>query len=129
MSDEIKDTSSPPLIPPALTTPSDALAVNELIDYSSGSEGKLRYGGIDWYLDIGLKVIFATAALAFNVWWDRHVLALIWQSGRINAGFHLADSVLIALVTTSVANFLALIAIVMRNLFPSKNDASPIKAK
>lgn len=53
---------------------------------------------------------------------QKNVLALLWQSGREGTKFHLNDGVLIALVTTSVANFLALVLIIARNLFPGRSD-------
>lgn len=56
--------------------------------------------------------------ISLNVWWDHSVMRLIRESGMNGSGFHLSDSVLIALITTSIANFLVLVHIVAKNLFP-----------
>jgi hypothetical protein len=68
----------------------------------------------------GLRIVLFIFALGINIWWDKHVLAILWQAGRVGTGFHLGDSVLIALVTTSVANFLALVGIIARDLFSGR---------
>ena len=41
-------------------------------------------------------------------------------------GFHLSDKVLIVLLTTSIANFLALLTIIARFLFHGERDRSAI---
>lgn len=44
---------------------------------------------------------------------------MVEKSGAIRSKFHLDDSVLIALVSTSIANFLTLLVILAKHLFPS----------
>ncbi len=71
----------------------------------------------DWTLDFWLRCLFFFFALLINVWWDYNVRQMIWQSGRTNSGFHLSDGVLIALLTTSIANFIGLLTIIANYLF------------
>jgi hypothetical protein len=73
----------------------------------------------DWVLRFLLRPALFIFIVGVNAWWDWNVKNLIWQAGRANSGFHLSDSVLIALITTSMANFLAIVAIVARHLFPN----------
>jgi hypothetical protein len=46
---------------------------------------------------------------------------MLWKAGSNNSGFHLDNSVQIALVSTSIANFLALVIVVAKHLFPPKD--------
>jgi hypothetical protein len=55
-----------------------------------------------------------------NIYWAHQVVSMLWKSGNHNSGFHLDNSVQIALVTTSIANFLALVIVVAKHLFPPK---------
>lgn len=64
-----------------------------------------------------LRFGFFCFALIVNWWWDNHVVRLLWQAGRSNAGFHLSDKVLITLLTSSIANFLGLLTIIAHYLF------------
>ena len=77
----------------------------------------------NWKIDETIAKLFRAALFLFilgiNWWWDRNVLAILWQTGRDGSHFHLSDKVLIALVTTSVANFLALVLVIVKNLFPA----------
>jgi hypothetical protein len=73
----------------------------------------------DWLLKFILKPALFVFVLAINCWWDWNVRSILWQAGRLGTGFHLSDSVLIALITTSMTNFLALVTIVAKHLYPS----------
>jgi hypothetical protein len=69
-------------------------------------------------LNFWLKLALFVFVIAVNVIWDQNVSKILWASGRVNSMFHWSDKILIALVTTSIANFLALVIIVARHLFP-----------
>jgi hypothetical protein len=80
----------------------------------------------DWIMRFLLKPILFVVVLMGSAWWVWDVSQMVWQSGRSGSGFHLNDAVLIALVTTSVANFLVLVTIIANNLFPTtKNSEAP----
>jgi hypothetical protein len=72
----------------------------------------------DWAMRYVLRPVIFVVIVWLNIWWDVNVRDILWQAGRTGSGFHLENSVLIALITTSMANFLALVAIVARHLFP-----------
>jgi hypothetical protein len=97
-------------------------AVFEQKQLSSRFSPKAREG-YDWTMRFCLKPILFTAVLLGSAWWVWDVSQMVWQSGRSDSGFHLNDAVLIALITTSVANFLALVAIIANNLFPNPKRA------
>ena len=94
-------------------------AALELKGFSEGtlSPTKDQEDHSDWTLDFWLRLSFFLFALLINIWWDYNVRQMIWQSGRANAGFHLSDGVLIALLTTSIANFIGLLTIIANYLF------------
>ena len=94
-------------------------AALELQGFSDGtlSPVKDREDHFDWTLDFWLRLSFFLFALLINLWWDYNVRQMIWQSGRDKAGFHLSDGVLIALLTTSIANFIGLLTIIANYLF------------
>ncbi len=94
-------------------------AALELQGFSDGtlSPVKDQEDHFDWTLDFWLRLSFFLFALVINIWWDYNVREMIWQSGRTNAGFHLSDGVLIALLTTSIANFIGLLTIIANYLF------------
>ncbi len=94
-------------------------AALELQGFSDGtlSPVKDKEDHFDWTLDFWLRALFFFFALLINIWWDYNVREMIWQSGRTNAGFHLSDGVLIALLTTSIANFIGLLTIIANYLF------------
>ena len=94
-------------------------AALELQGFSDGTLAPVRdrEDHFDWTLDFWLRLSFFLFALLINLWWDYNVRQMIWQSGRINAGFHLSDGVLIALLTTSIANFIGLLTIIANYLF------------
>lgn len=73
----------------------------------------------DWIMRFLLKPILFIFVLMGSAWWVWDVSQMVWQAGRSGSGFHLSDAVLIALITTSVANFLALVTIIANNLFPN----------
>jgi hypothetical protein len=77
----------------------------------------------DWIMGFLLKPTLFIFVLMGSAWWVWDVSQMVWQAGRSNSGFHLSDSVLIALITTSVANFLALVTIIANNLFPNPKQA------
>jgi len=104
---------------PAEEAPSDdALAVREDADF--GKEWLLKSGKLEWGLKYVFKILLFAFVLGMNIWWSHRVLQLVWDSAGSKSGYRLSDSVLIALVTTSLANFIALVAIVAKHLFPSK---------
>jgi hypothetical protein len=94
-------------------------AISERNENASGKFAEARRGALDWNLRFWLKIILFVVVIGMNVWWDWQVKEWIWQSGSIHGTFHLSDSVLVALATSSVANFLALILIVAKHLFPA----------
>lgn len=116
-------------IPPPPPLDAEASDVRSLIRAAKEEEGNesgnlervARRGDLDWNLRFILKILLFTFVLILNVWWDNQVAHWLWYSGNIGGKFRLSDSVLIALATTSTANFLALILIVARHLFPSDN--------
>ena len=93
-------------------------AVAERLGFESGDDSELRRTIWDWRLKYCLKVLLFIFVISLNVWWVRNVLAMVWKSGSAGSNFHLGDSVLIALVSTSIANFFALVLVVARHLFP-----------
>ncbi|SRR6266446_468013 len=97
-----------------------AEATKEVSAFSkSRGEWWLRSTHYEWLLNIILKILLFAFVIAMNIWWTHRVLQLLWQSASLTSQYRLANSVLIALVTTSLANFLALVAIVAKHLFPS----------
>ena len=104
----------PSLTPASLGT-SD-LALKEVLGFNKDERG-MSLGKWPHYLFHAYRTLLFIFVLGINIWWDHHIIAFIRDSGRITSGFHLDNSVLISLVTTSVANFLALVAIIARNLF------------
>ena len=76
----------------------------------------------DWVMRFVLKPALFFFVLWINWWWDSKVMQILFESGRLSSGFHLSDSVLIALITTSIANFLVLIHIVAKHLFPERRE-------
>jgi hypothetical protein len=71
-----------------------------------------------------LKYVMFGFVVLIDVWWTAYVLWMVRHSGLTGSGFHLDNSVLITLVSTSVGNFLALVAIVAKNLFPAIRKSS-----
>lgn len=108
----------PPLPKSEIVEP---LAVKELAGFAK-DDPRMWRGKLPRFLFHAYRTLLFAFALAVNIWWGRHVLAMLWQSGREGAKFHLDNAVLIALVTTSIANFLALVAIIARNLFAGSSD-------
>jgi len=72
----------------------------------------------DWVLRFLLRPALFVFIVGLNAWWDGNVRDMVWQAGRTGSGFHLDNAVLIALITTSMANFLAIVAIDAQHLFP-----------
>jgi hypothetical protein len=113
-------------IPPPPTLDAEASDIRSLIRAAKEEEGNesgnlervARRGDLDWNLRFVLKILLFVFVVFLNVWWDTRVADWVWYSGYIGGKFHLSDAVLIALVSTSTANFLALILIVARHLFP-----------
>ena len=79
-------------------------------------------GRYDWAMRFALRPLLFLVVVALNIWWDVNVQRMLWQSGRAGSGFHLESSVQVALVTTSMANFLGLIIIIAKNLFPERKE-------
>ncbi len=109
--------SEPPRIEDAKAERSFGDALREGLGFERKELTKAAESHADWRLQYGLRLVFFGAALWVNWWWDRNVCAMVWQSGRERTGFHLSDKVLIALLTTSIANFLVLLTIIARFLF------------
>jgi len=82
----------------------------------------------NWIQRYVLKWVMFGFVLGIDIWWTRNVLRMVWLSGS-GTYFHLDNSILITLVSTSVGNFLALVAIVAKNLFPTvkKTPKQPSK--
>jgi len=83
--------------------------------------GKITRQKWDWRLAIGFKIILFIFIVGLNLWWSRSALTIVKRSATEGSKFHLDNSVLIALVSTSIANFLALVIIVAKHLFPSQD--------
>lgn len=108
-----------PSVTAAGSTRIDDMAVRESTGFSQDSRWALSHASWDWLLRFTLKILLFGFVITLNLWWDINVRKMLWESGHIGGPFHLNDPVLIALVTTSMANFVALIAIVAKHLFPS----------
>jgi hypothetical protein len=93
-------------------------AEREIKDFSR-SFSPAFHDHYDWVLRFVLRPMLFIFIIGVNAWWDWNVKNLVWQAGRAGSGFHLDNAVLIALITTSMANFLAIVAIVARHLFPN----------
>lgn len=107
-------------IKPLAVAVGDSLSADEASAFSARkSETELRRTHWDWRLRICFKVLLFLFVLGINAWWSYEIKAILWRSGSSGSDFHLSDSVLIALVSTSIANFLGLVVIVARHLFPS----------
>lgn len=94
-------------------------SAKEAAAFSSGSEHDMPRVNWDWRIRVCFRVFLFVFVLGINVYWSHQIVRLLWQSGSAGNNFHLSDSVLIALVSTSIANFLGLVVIVARHLFPS----------
>ena len=94
-------------------------ALKEQVGFSSGKIAELKQKTWDWKQKYVLKWIMFGFVLGINIWWTRNVIRILWYSGFHTDGFHLDNNVLITLVSTSIGNFVALVAIVAKNLFPS----------
>jgi hypothetical protein len=97
----------------------DSAASKEVAAFSQGWGWFLSFIQYERPLNISLKVCLFIFVITMNIWWTHRVLQLIWVSADSESAYHLDNSVLIALVTTSLANFLALVGIVAKHLFPS----------
>jgi hypothetical protein len=97
----------------------DSLAAKEVTAFDHKAEWFLRSTQYERWQNLILKTFLFIFIIVMNIWWTHRVLQLVWESADSKSNYHLANSVLIALVTTSLANFLALVAIVAKHLFPS----------
>ncbi len=79
---------------------------------------KMRHARWRSWRDLSLSYVLFAFVLIINICWETCVIKWIKLSGTKDAAFHLSDNVLIALATTSVANFIGLVAIVAKHLFP-----------
>lgn len=93
-------------------------AAQEYRGYLSGNKAALTRSWWDWMQAHSLKWILFGFVVGINIWWTKNILKMVWLSGSSGSYFHLNDNVLIALVSTSIANFLALVIVVAKNLFP-----------
>lgn len=117
-------TEQPPKIPaPKIeVSVADTLAAGEVVAFASRSEFQVR--GWDWWQRFVFRLVLFFFVLGINIWWSWKIMSLLQRSGSGDGKFHLDDSVLIALVTTSIANFLALVIILAKNLFPGSSKES-----
>src|SRR5258708_11258941 len=101
----------------------DALSMTEAVEevrgYASGKKSSLTRPWWDWIQSHLLKYVLFGFVILINIWWTRNILKMVWLSGSNGSYFHLDNGLLIALVSTSIANFLALVIVVAKNLFPS----------
>jgi hypothetical protein len=105
---------------PAANAVSYFEALKEQSGFSSGKESELRQKSLEWSQKYYLKWIMFGFVLLINIAWTVSILRFLWLSGFNKGGFHLDNSVLITLVSTSIGNFVALVAIVAKNLFPGE---------
>jgi hypothetical protein len=119
---EIPEPSSDPALSPSKSAlPSLRVATREMFAFMTDTEEawKRHTARRDWSLRRTLKIILFLFVVAINIWWTCTITRMLWHSGMTGSTFHLSDSVLIALVSTSIANFLALVVIIAKHLFPS----------
>jgi hypothetical protein len=119
---EIPEPSSDPVLSPSKSAlPSLRVATREMFAFMEDTEEawKRHVARRDWSLRRTLKIILFPFAILINIWWTWTITSMLWHSGMTGSTFHLSDSVLIALVSTSIANFLGLIVIIAKHLFPS----------
>jgi len=105
-------------IPAEEPSADDPLAIKEATDFDK--EWLLQSGKLEWWLRFLLKISLFAFVLGMNIWWSHRVLQIVFDSAYTQTKYRLDNSVLIALVTTSLANFIALVVIVAKHLFPSK---------
>ena len=105
---------------PTASAVSQIEALKEQVGFSSGKDSELKQKAKDWVQRYLLKWILFAFVVGISTWWSISVLRMVWKSGTSGSSFHLSDSVLIALVSTSIANFLGLVVIVARHLFPGE---------
>jgi hypothetical protein len=97
-------------------------ALQEQESFAAGQKFELKVKKWDWFQKHVLKWILFGFVVWIDIWWTNNVLSMVWRSGTVGSSFHLNDSVLIALVSTSIGNFIALVAIVAKNLFPKSGN-------
>jgi len=93
-------------------------AAAELRGYALKKKSALTRSWWDWIQAHLLKWTLFAFVIWINIWWTKNVLKMVWLSGSKGSYFHLDNNVLIALVSTSIASFLALVIVVAKNLFP-----------
>ena len=96
-------------------------AALEYRGFESRSKLPLTRPWWDWLQSYVLKLLLFGFVVWINIWWTRNVLKMVWQSGSQGNYFHLDNNVLITLVSTSIASFLGLVAIVAKSLFPDSS--------
>jgi hypothetical protein len=96
-------------------------AAQEYRGFQSRNRSALTRSWWDWIQVHVLKWILFGFVLGINIWWTNNILKMVWLSGSQGSYFHLDNSVVIALVSTSIANFLALVIIVAKSLFPDSS--------
>ena len=121
--------AEPPLFPipkpekPDLSRPINQASLSESLseqDQLAEPWSPKWRGRYDWAMRFALRPLLFLIVVVLNIWWDVNIRDMIWQSGRASTGFHLENSVIIALATTSMANFLGLIIIIAKHLFPER---------
>ena len=126
MADEPKpadsfDIPEPKIETDLVTSIPDRLSAKEVTAFSFGKDLELKRRHWDWRLRVVFRVLLFSFVLGINGLWSYEILRIVWRSGSSNSNFHLSDSVLIALVSTSIANFIGLVVIVARHLFPNES--------
>ncbi len=109
-------------IPPASPSPAGLLAYEEYRGFALDQQWQMEHARWRSWRDISLSYVLFAFVLGINVWWESYVIHWIHLSGGKGSWFHLNDNVLIALATTSVANFIGLVAIVAKHLFPDISE-------
>ena len=111
--------SNEPPLNPTESVSSLRIATKELFSYTTDAGWDRYTARLDWHLRRNFKIILFIFVLGINVFWTVEIVRMLWHSGMVGSSFALSNSVLIALVSTSIANFLGLVVIVARHLFPA----------
>jgi hypothetical protein len=101
----------------------DPLAVREAGAFERDS-WKFRSQKIEFWLKFALKGLLFIFVIWINIYWPYKILQIVQKVADESLKFHLDNSVLIALVTTSVANFVSLVVILAKHLFPTSDPSS-----
>src|ERR1700693_3602422 len=109
---EIPEPSNDLVLNPAASSTSLEKATAELLAFSSDKGWERHTARMDWWLRRRFKIALFCFVILINIIWTWEIIRTLWHSGMAGSTFRLSDSVLIALVTTSIANFIGLVVIV-----------------